>query len=407
MSEHTPAQTPGPSGETLGRALGAQAGRVGPAGLTLADVRGRARSLRRRRAAVGATGAAALVAAALVPLALLVGGDRSAGTLPPAGTPTVSDTANPVEEEAYPPGWVVDGEVRSSDGTAFTPDVDGTISYLLRLGPDRWVLGVEPEGNGLRVVVVDPTGSVLATYDALEGGLATNDVGTAVAWVGPDLRPRSLVAGADGPLRWDGRLVSNQVPPSPAHVLPGCDEQACEMVVELSDVSPGEENTLVTVGSDGGVRPFDLPGVLRVFDVSADASLASGFTSIDEERAEACSAVVETATGERLWESCGAARFRFSPDETMVLATDAFPEGLGQSFVRVLSAGTGELLGSYEGGTVFDYRWESDDAFLVSVQLEDGQHQLVRVGAATGEQTVVERVDGVPDDPSGMVRLGG
>lgn len=392
--------------KTFEDALRIQAVGAGTPTLTLDDVRDRARGIRRRRAAVVAGGAAALVAAAVLPVALLVGGDSSPDTLPPAGDPTVSDTANPEVEASYPPGWLVDGEVRSSDGTAFTPAVEGSVTYVLRLGPDRWVLGVEPEGRGLQVVVVSATGSVLATYDALEGGLASDGTGTAVAWIGPDSRPRSLVAGADEPLQWDGPLASGRTPAQPVRVL-GCDQQVCEMAAELSGGSLGEAQTLVAVDSVGTVATVGLPGLLRAFDVSPDGTLVSGYTAVDDERAEACSGVVEVATGELLWETCDASSLRFSPDGSTVLATDAYLDGFGQSFVQVFSADDGDPLSRYEGGTVFDFRWESDDAYLVAMQTNAGENLLLRVGVDGGDPEVLERVAGAPGDPEGMVRLTG
>jgi hypothetical protein len=388
-------------------ALSIQAVGAGTPALTLDDVRDRARGIRRRRAAVGATGAAVLVAAAVLPVALLVGGGSTSDTLPPAGDPTVSDTANPAVEASYPPGWLVDGEIRSSDGTAFTPEVDGEISYVLRMGADRWVLGVEPKGRGLQVVVVSSTGSVLATYDALEGGLASDGTGTAVAWIGLDSRPRSLVAGAGEPLQWDGQLASGRTPPFPVQVLPGCDEQACEMVAELSGGTLGEAQTLVTAASDGEVATVGLPGLLRAFDVSPDGTLVSGYTAVDDERAEACSGVVEVATGELLWETCDASSLRFSPDGSTALGTDAYLDGFGQSFVQVFSAEDGQPLSRYEGGTVFDYRWADDESFLVSIQTNAGENLLLRVGVDGGDPEVLERVAGAPGDPEGMVRLTG
>lgn len=388
-------------------ALRIQAVGAGTPALTLDDVRGRARGIRRRRAAVVAGGAAALVAAAVLPVALLAGGGSSPDSLPPAGDPTVSDTANPEVEASYPPGWIVDGEVRSSDGTAFTPAVDGSVTSVLRLGPDRWALGVEPQGRGLQVVVVSATGSVLATYDALEGGLASDGTGTAVAWIGPDSRPRSLVVGSDEPLQWDGQLVSGRTPPFPVQVLPGCDEQVCRMVVELSEAALSEGQTLVTAASDGAMATVELPGLLRAFDVSPDGTLVSGYTAVDDERAEACSGVVEVATGELLWETCDASSLRFSSDGSTVLGTDAYLDGFGQSFVQVLSASDGTPLSRFEAGTVFDFRWESDGAYLVSMQTNTGENLLLRVDVDGGEPEVRERVSGAPGDPEGMVRLGG
>ncbi len=387
-------------------ALRIQAVGAGTPTLTLDDVRGRARGIRRRRASLAAAAGVGVVAAAVVPIALLVGRGTSEDTLPPVDTPTVSDTANPVTEEPLGPGWIVDGEVHAADGTSFTPDVDGEISYLLRLGADRWVLGAYPDGGQFRILVVDASGAVLSSHAALDGGLAGDDAGNAVAWVGTDLRPRSLSAGMEEPLRWAGELRSGRTPPFPVQVLPGCDEQSCELVAELWASGSGDESSLVAVTSQGNMQPFEPRGLIRVFDISPDGTLASGYTVVDEQAFEFCSAVVEIRTGRQLWETCEASSLRFSPDGESVLGIDPYPDGFGHSFVDVLDARDGTRLRHYEGGTVFDERWEQDGTYLVSIQANAGENLLLRLGLGDEEPEVVERTAGVSGEPSG-IRLGG
>ena len=149
-----------------------------------------------------------------------------------------------------------------------------------------------------------------------------------------------------------------------------------------------------------------MPGLLSLDDISPDGTLATGYTVIDEQAFEFCSAVVEIRTGRQLWETCEASSLRFSPDGESVLGIDPYPDGFGHSFVDVLDARDGTLLRHYEGGTVFDERWERDGTYLVSMQTNAGENLLLRLGLGDEEPEVVERTAGVSGEPSG-IRLGG
>ncbi|CAB4734289.1 unannotated protein [freshwater metagenome] len=384
-------------------ALRIQAVGAGTPTLTLDDVRGRARGIRRRRAAVVAGGAAALVAAAVLPVALLVGGDSSPDSLPPAGDPTVSDTANPEVEVSYPPGWVVDGEVRSSDGTAFTPDVRGGISSLLRIGADRWLVGGYPGRGEFQVSLLDATGTTLATYDAADSGLVGDGRGTAAMWLGDDGRRRLLLAGAEEPA-----TLPTLVPEGSQllAVLSGCSIESCTNLLEVDGVAPGEDSALLRVESNGDVTRLRIPGLVSVTEVSPDGALATGYSVVDEDAFEFCSAVVDVATGQQLWETCDASSMRFSPDGTKVLAIDAYLDGFAQSFVEVRSTEDGKVLHSLEGYSVLDQRWETAETYLVSAQDDRGENLLLRLHVDGGEPEVVERRQGSLGDPS-SIRLGG
>lgn len=389
-------------------ALRVQAVGAGTPALTLDDVRGRARGIRRRRAAVVAGGAAALVAAAVLPVALLVGGGSSPDTLPPAGDPTVSDTANPevpgpVDQRGT---WVEGRTIHPAVGEPFEPDVDGEVATVIGLTDGRWVLGAYPDGGSLAVVVTDSTGQVLATYDAQDGGLASDDAGGAVAWFDPDGEPRVLLAGDAEPFTLPVGRTGGRVAPTPREVLPGCTLVDCAVLVEVYDDSV-DGSTLYTVTNRGEIDSLDRLGLLTVQDISPDGALVSGIVSADEFGQEYCSGVLVFATGEELWRTCEAGSFRFSPDGTRVLGIDAYLDGFGHSFVEVRDALGGEVQGRYEGGTVFDETWESTDSYLVSIQTNAGENLLLRVGVDGGDPEVLERVAGAPGDPEGMVRLTG
>lgn len=388
-------------------ALRIQAVGAGTPTLTLDDVRGRATRIRRRRAAAGAAGAAALVAAAVVPLALLTGGDGSTDTLPPVSTPTVSDTANPpapgpVDQRGF---WVLDGEIHPPGGEPFTPDVDGEVASVTWLEDGRWVLGVYPQGRAFEVVVTDATGEVLATHEATDGALASDDAGGAVVWMHPEGRPRLLASGQGKPVDFSADLTGGRAPTELREVLPGCSAEDCVVLAESYDSSP-DGSTDLAVSLSGERLPLDRLGLLSITDVSPDGALVSGMVTADELSMNYCYAIVVFATGEERWRTCDAGSFRFSPDGTMVLGVDAYLDGFGHSFTEVRSADDGTVVGRFDGPTVFDESWDSAGSYLVSVQANTGENLLLRLDPEAGEPEVVERLEGTRGDPSPIL-LGG
>lgn len=389
-------------------ALRVQAVGAGTPTLTLDDVRGRARGIRRRRAAVVAGGAAALVAAAVLPVALLVGGDSSPDSLPPAdATPTVVDTANP--EGAGEPvdqrgSWLEGRTIHPAVGEPFEPDVDGEIASTRWLSDGRWLLATYP-GTDYALVAVDSRGERLTAYEGVDSGLASDDAGTAVAWTGADGRVRVLLSGSEEPVVLEARLDDRRSAARPLEVLPGCTPQECVVLLEVYDDS-ADGSSQLAVGLEGQPQRLDRLGLMSISDVSGDGALVSGLVSADELTLEYCSAVVLFATGEELWRTCDAGTFRFSPDGVHVLGVDPYLDGFGHSFVEVREALTGEVLGRYGGGTIFDETWESADTYLVSSQRDDGTNQLIRVSLTEDFEVVVSR-EGTPGDPGGMVRLTG
>jgi hypothetical protein len=373
---------------TFEEALRIQAVGAGGPRLTLDDVRGRARRIRRTRTAVATTGAAGLVAAAVLPLALLVGGEDSADTLPPVSTPTVSDTANPVEPDPEPGeavsqagSWLLDGQVHPAEGAPFTPDVEGDVVSFAGLGDGRWVFSGGPGGGAATITVTDGAGAQLAAYDAQDTYLATDDVTTAVSWIGPGGDPQVLLAGVEEPIATGAELDTRLSPPTPLEILPGCSQEECYVLVETYDDSP-EGSTRSAVGLDGSVQDLDRLGLRSITDVSQDGALVSGITSVDELGQEYCSGVVNFATGEQLWETCDAGTLRFSPDGTVVLGIDANLDGANHSFVQVLDARRGEPVRTKLQGTVFDEAWIDDEHYLVSLGNPDGENALFRFSLA-------------------------
>jgi hypothetical protein len=372
--------------QSFEEALRIHAVEAGTPRLTLDDVRGRARSIRRRRAALTTTGAAGVVLAAVVPIALLVGGDRSTDSLPPAdATPTVVDTANPVQPDPSPAtevsqagSWLVGGQVHPADGEPFTPDVEGDVISFTGLTDGRWVFSGGPGGGASTITVTDGTGAVLAAYDAQDTTLATDDVTSAVSWIGPGGDPQVLLAGVEEPVATGAELDTRLSPPVPLEILPGCSPEECYVLVETYDRSPSG-STRSAVGMDGSVQGLDRLGLSSIMDVSQDGALVAGITSFDEFGQEYCWGVVSFATGEQLWDTCDAGNLRFSPDGRHVLGIDPLLDGPNHSFVQVLDARTGDPVGERVDGIVFDEAWTADGDYLAVLGNKRGQSEIVRL----------------------------
>lgn len=394
--------------QSFEEALRIHAVEAGTPRLTLDDVRGRARRIRRTRAALTTTGAAGVVLAAVVPIALLVGGDRSTDSLPPAdATPTVVDTANPVGPDPAPVtgvsqagSWMVDGEVHPAQGEPFRPAVDGDVVSFAGLTDGRWVVTSGPGGGASTVSIVDGTGALLAAYDAQDTYLATDDVTSAVSWIGPGGDPQVLLSGVDEPIATGAELDTRLSPPTPLEILPGCSADECYVLVETYDRSPSG-STRSAVGIDGSVQDLDRLGLRSITDVSQDGALVSGVTSVDEIGQEYCSGVVSFATGEQLWETCDAGTLRFSPDGLHVLGIDPLLDGANHSFVQVLDARTGDPVGERLEGTVFDEAWVDAEHYLVSLGNADGENALFRfsLDGEPAERVADAIAPGFEDEP--------
>ena len=104
--------------ETFTRELERRAEHVHGAPLTFDDVRGKARSIRRRHQGLASAAAAAVIAAVIViPMALGGGGDR---TPQPAPSPSVALPTVPGSSVLH------DGTLQRPDGSQVPTEIDGT-----------------------------------------------------------------------------------------------------------------------------------------------------------------------------------------------------------------------------------------------------------------------------------------
>ena len=375
-------------GTQLTRTLTEHADVMAGSSFGLADVQGRARSIRRRRTATAVAGVAAAVAVVIptVTAASHSGGNREPG--PATHSPTPTPTATAVDRRApldvrdlalgKPPG--VDyltrttvhlsdggtGEVRTSDPVnRFTVLSDGTAVYLTR------------DGRGqAHVEVTDSGGMQHGPYQA-EDGLAMDPSGAAATWVSPDGQVHAWVATDTTPT-----TIATPVPgvgPQVDGMVGTCSVGApCRVLVRTTDEQTGEVTDQIA-SSDGTVEVADPSGRFVTVADLASSGLLTGYTRIGG--SDSCSAVAPP-TGPVAWETCDHSLLAFSPGATSVSADVVFRSGLGTSVFAAYDAANGDLLFEHRSTAktqafVLGSVWE-DDTHLLATTFQGGMWYVVR-----------------------------
>ncbi|WP_435746744.1 hypothetical protein [Nocardioides sp. SYSU DS0663] len=361
--------------ERLGQALHERADLVADSPLTLDDVRGAARRIRRRRRAAVA-GAALAALAVLVPVGLSVfdGPERAV------------EPAAPVVEPA-PPSYVQDGVVHLLDGTEVPLAGVGEVRSYAPLGE-----GYVAEGTrrGASVVSLhDSTGALEATWPA-SSSLVVDGDGVHAAWLHPS-GEAALLDGSTGTVE--------RLPPvdgadlHPRGIVGDCPED-CGVVVSESG-APGWGPTYLT-STDGTVTPY-LTEIPLVLAVAPDDSLVAGVDRAAPDDIHVCTGVWVTGAAGSLWEGCEDNVFEFSPGATHVATT--FAEGLGPRELRLRDARTGAVLhdlGLVE--SVAGFAWEDEEHVLAVVQRRAaGGHTLERIGVDGTVEVVAGPAEGTLD----------
>lgn len=372
--------------------LDAELGTAHP--ISLDDVRGRARGIRRRRAAASGLAAAAVLAVA-VPVGLSVT-DRTVGdvdrgpaataTADPTATPSTDATGSPLPDATPKVLLTVDADATSGapgisyirDGVLITPDgrevsLDREYGAVAASG-DGWVA---LDMNAGRMVVLDAEGN--ETW----GGpgtwpLAVSADGSVVAVGSEDGAIRTVADGEEpqliragrGPARVAGVIGSGT-----------CDETegdgtGCTVFYNVDGQTLSGGRYVTSHGIDD-----TLPVLKSVEAVSPDG-LVAGFTSVDDYGS--CSAVIDDR-GSQVWDTCDHSLGRFSPDGRYVIGHPAYRDGIGDGSVAILDASSGEVLVEYQNDAetqsfINDVVWDTDGTLLATVH-ERGTWSVMRMTA--------------------------
>ncbi|PVG84709.1 hypothetical protein DDE18_03685 [Nocardioides gansuensis] len=343
--------------------------------LTLHDVTGKARSIRRNRRL--ATGAGLLAAAAvIVPVAIFSGGDARRAEEPMPVTPVPTPVAEQVVlspdapvGEAPRVAWIEGRTIHLPDGTTIATERPYVSVHLV--AGDVLAVWNDDETGFKRMDELDESGEVLASTP-MEGPVVANEDGSVIAYA---------LGGEHGPIQVRTAeattTIEADVPYGMLTAVNGAD--GCPDGCAIYYSAPGPEGGMGRVDLDGNVtRP--VTDVLSISDAHGDR-LVAGLTAADSIELTFCSAVFEG--GARKWETCETSLEAFSPDGAWVMASDAYQDGAGQSMVAILDTGSGGRQVQYDAGDGFvNYRiWEDATHLLVAHHsFADGLWRLYRVG---------------------------
>ncbi len=395
--------------EPLRDALRSRADQLGDTHpLTLDDVKGRARGIRRRRAAVSGLAAAAVLAVA-VPIGIGVTDSvRTDPDDPPVAGPSVSPSAS-APLPAGPHRVTLTTEVQ---GTSEVPGIpylyDRGIrqgDYLLNLGEDYDTFATaglgwagtrrDDEGNAF-VDLLDEDGEVVVSAPST-GSLAVSADGTVVVYATPDGELVAVTPGAERQslVEPDG-LPAGILEPVAVIGSRSCDpDSAGGGCAVFFNSQAAEEQGAWSATSKGIVSPF--PDFRWLTGLSPDSSPA-GVVSVAEDTS-VCSAVLSADWDKQAWKTCDHELGQFSPDGRYVIGHPAIGDGRGDTSVAILDARTGELRAEFSNteenpAFINNVVWDTDNTLLATV-FEDGW-SLMRM-TADGELTTV--LDDLGDDP--------
>lgn len=362
--------------QEIGHALRDRTDAMLGASVSFDGVRGRARSIRRRRAAGTAGAVAAAVAVVLVVPTLLGGADAPRSDRPQPAPPASGPVPRPAVLHA--------GSFTLPDGT----------ERDLGIGQDVGSFGVLSDG---RLVVTDRArsrievydgSSLTATYPVDLLSLTMSSTHRVAAWVDQDWQVQVLESGRAEPVQLAPvPLPGETVPVIDAVVGSDCASGGCRVLA-------GEGNLTVAETDVDGAEDLGTGEDLRITDVSADErTWAVSFPPEDGEQ-YGCVGLYDVASTTVTARSCTTANLRFSPDGRHVVG--GYVENGASARVSVLDRGLRPV------------RVYAPDQRVVSgATWADDTHLLAAVAGVYGRGWTLESVDigdgasstlGGPDD---------
>lgn len=273
----------------LSRELSRRAQDVHGSTLTLEDVRGRARRIRRNRGATVAGSIAAVVALVVLVPTVLTGGSGPE-----------SDGVDPAPQ---PPGHTAvlhDGTLTLPDGGTVDLDVDNADVNQVGLLTDGRIVLAMMQPSEIRVYA--PDGTLDDKYGNVTNAIAMSPGDDAAVWLDADGGVQVLESGQEEP------TVLGTVEVDP---LTGTTVDA---VVDAGHVLTGDGNTTTTEVTADGVSPLATSEPLRVTDVSPKGDLWAVQYADDADPQFGCQGLYDPAAADMVARNCETAGLRFSPD---------------------------------------------------------------------------------------------
>jgi hypothetical protein len=387
--------------DELTRQLHAQVDHWHEAPLSLDDVQGTARTIRRRRRALATGVAAVAVLAVAIPagLSLTDGPTR----ISPAPAPTPSEAIEPTPNEDGSFRLTLDvpeGEVPAtgflSQGELVTPN--GTVDLpgdFVQLAPyDGGWVGIRAGDLpplGAQVVVLDADLQELSAV-ASNTSLVISPDGSRVAWVeaaGNEGDWTVVNAPTDG-----GEQI--RTPTQPNTQVEGFIADDTVATSFFDDTTGDTYYGQAT--PEGEFDAIPLAGYQRVGGLSATSGLVAGQTKFLGDRT--CSEVrhTDSAREQLVYKTCDYQLADFSPDGRWLIGYSTYYD-LGSPTLTILDAATGVPIVEYvssrkqaDAAVVHAAAWEDEDTVLAVVE-QGGQQAVLRL-EADGTAT---RVSGVRD----------
>lgn len=363
--------------EELGRELHRRADALYDAPLTLDDVRGRARGIRRRRRVAAVTTTAAAVALVATLSTTLAGGLNRADEPQPAPSPSIGQGASILydREVTLPGGETVGIDVPHADVTQFGVLTDGRI--------------VVANQAKQAIQVLAPDGSLAATYPADPLLVTMSSTDELAAWI-EGSRVQVLESGSAEPVALAHMSkTAGTVPMVDAVTGDHCTDGGCRAILSDGTRTTGEVSV-------DGVRETATSEPLRVTDVSPDGETWAVAFLPGKDEQNPCAGLYDPSAAAVTVRSCAANGLEFSPDGEHLLS-------------RIYENGT------FSDVTVLDRelravrKIDPGKRFVSRVAWADATHVFAVLADLAGQRWTVERVDitgGDPETVAGPVRGG-
>jgi hypothetical protein len=402
---------------TLTRELTERAHTVDGTLLHLADVRGRARSIRRRRTATAVASVAAAVAV-IVPTASLA--THTGGSPEPAPavtqTPTPSPTQTATDDGHQPAPGVLDVSnlpTGAAPRIEYVTDrrvlhqVDGSTVEIPTQYPvrsfttlsDGTHLWLTSHDSTPYVEVQDADGTMHAPVPSSQWDLGVNTSHSVGAWVRPDGQVMVWNAGATEPLAYgDPVRATDDMRMGPVlgdHC--GGSDDACEVYVNVSDTRSDPSWTPWLVDANGTQPSLD--GSYLILSDASESGMVIGVRKLTE--TGSCSVLL--GGGEfQGFSTCRHTLESFSPDSELILATPAYGDGFGMGDLGMYNL-QGDLLFQRQStqkaqASYQPPEWE-DGSHVLAAFFQEGKWSIVRVASDGSMEYAVAPIDGGVENP--------
>jgi len=381
------------SDDHITRALHQQADNIQEGPFTMADIKGKARSIQRRRNLAVTAGVAAVLAA-IVPVGLLTLNDDKDPDLPIAtNTPTVTPTDTPtttppivaptytvdltpsedgtIGSDPGIPVWL-DGQILAADGTA--TDVGREVHGFVQDANGNWA-GMTQDDNGeWSWTSFQDDGTVLDTEPATSDQVAVTPDGQSFAWIS------EFAPDEAAPKQWQLTLAGPQARVWPLDITADSGAAVVGILSDGSVVFDLGDGQVKIARQDGTIANLG-KGLRGASSASTDAGTIAVQTSYNND-GTSCWAILD-ASGESQVETCDYALGQFNADGSLIVGMDSDHDGIGLSRLYLLDVNTLKPVATFNppaNGFFWSETAWTGDTILANVYA-DGQWGLAWLSA--------------------------